>query len=617
MSDKKVFISSSIIAFLVLLFLGFNTIDGYGGADSFQHYMISHYSWKHPFLLLDNWGKPLFTLLSSPFSQLGYKGLLMFNLLVVMMSSFFVYRISAKLEGNNAAVSALFFLLMPMVVLTSVSALTEPLFGLVLVLSVWLYSEKKYFLAIALLSSLPLVRSEGFVVFPVFILALLLSRNWKYIPLFFVGGLIYSLIGYITFDDFFWLIYRSPYKMESGIYGSGTWYHFIRKSGDIFGITLFVFIFIGSLFSIPNGWKWFKEENNILRLLVAWSFAAYFISHSYVWWKGTGGSLGLERVIAGVCPLAAIIALSGFSFIAKGIRNYFSPAWFLVPLVFLIFKETNYVVSKELKQRPEEKLMNEVAEWIKSKPELINQRLFYYNPHIAFLLDKDIFDKREVEQLWGLIDEDDPLLWLKDGQYLVWDSHFGNVEGKTPLNKILHKKNVRVLKHFMPDEQYFALGGEIYEIFVFGKQGGWKDTIVEYFPVSSSAFSTLKNQNISVEKENEYTGVFNEELRQLSKSAVVYMDISVRYSAEIALNNDALFFVLDMNCNQHTIKYDVSDISKSEQVNGEMVLNKRILLPPLTEECSNVKTYLWNRGKIDLHGIKIDVKFSHVLQSYE
>jgi Gpi18-like mannosyltransferase len=119
------------------------------------------------------------------------------------LSAFFVYRISAKLYTANAALSVLFFIAMPMVLLVAVSGLTEPLFGFVLVLSVWLFAEKKYLFSMLLLSFLPLVRSEGFVVIPVFILVLLLQKQWKYVPLLTVGGLVYSLAGYIVFDDFF------------------------------------------------------------------------------------------------------------------------------------------------------------------------------------------------------------------------------------------------------------------------------------------------------------------------------------------------------------------------------------------------------------------------------
>jgi len=47
--------------------------------DAISHYQLSRYSWKYPLHLLDHWGKPLFTLLSSPFAQLGFNGYLAFG----------------------------------------------------------------------------------------------------------------------------------------------------------------------------------------------------------------------------------------------------------------------------------------------------------------------------------------------------------------------------------------------------------------------------------------------------------------------------------------------------------------------------------------------------------
>jgi hypothetical protein len=616
MSQSRIFIFSSVLFFIFFLLLVFTTTDGYGGADSFQHYMISRYSWKYPHLFLDHWGKPVFTLLSSPFSQVGYKGALLFNVVITLLSSLFVYRIAVKLNNENSALSALFFLAMPMVILVSVSALTEPLFALVLVLSVWLFSEKKYFGAIALLSFLPLVRTEGFVVFPVFIIALLLQKQWKYIPLFAVGGLVYSLAGYFVLNDFLWLINRSPYKMESSVYGSGPWYHFIMNYEQIFGIPLTLLLLIGLWYYVPKNINWLKDENNTLRILIAGSFAAYFAAHSYVWWKGTGGSLGLERVITGVCPLAAIIAFEGYCFIAERIKKYFSPNWILLLFFIAIVKNTSGKVLVDLKQQATSYLMGETAEWIKSKPKLINQRLFYYNPHIAFLLDKDVFDRNQVEQLWALIDEKDPLLWLEDGQYLVWDSHFGNNEGQTPLDKLLHKQNVKILKRFYPEEQgEQVLGGYTYEIFVFGKQSGWKDSIIEIIPDSNSTIGLLKSKNFSVSNEQMYVEVFENNFADLSNSELVYLDLEIKYPAEKILNKDELIFVLEMNCNQHSLKYDAADISYAQEENGEKILRKRYMLPPLTNKCEKIKTYFWNRAKTDLQNIKVEVKVFHVPQN--
>lgn len=432
----------------------------------------------------------------------------------------------------------------------------------------------------------------------------------------FSGCIVIQPACFIVFDDFLWLINRNPYAMQTGIYGSGPWYHFIIHHEIIFGIPLTLLLVIGLWFYIPKNIKWLSQENNILRILVAGSFAAYFSAHSYVWWKGTGGSLGLERVIAGVCPLAAIIAFEGYCAVAERVKNYFSPNWILLLFCIAIINNTSGKVSVELKQNDRSRLMQQTAEWIQSKPELINQRLFYYNPQIAFLLGKDIFDRNQVEQLWALIDEHDPLLWLEEGQYLVWDSHFGNNEGQTPLNKLLHQQNVKILKRFYPEEQGEpVLGGYTYEIFVFGKQTGWKDTIIEIIPDSNSTLALVKNKSFTVSKQEMYVDVFEYNFADLSNSELVYLDLELKYPAEKTLKKDELIFVLDMNCNGHTLKYDATDISFTQTENSDKVLRKRYMLPPLTNTCAIVKTCFWNRAKVDLQGIKVEVKISHVPQN--
>ncbi len=362
----------------------------------------------------------------------------------------------------------------------------------------------------------------------------------------------------------------------------------------------------------------FDRENQFDFVIgkIAGSFLAYFVAHSYVWWKGTGSSLGLERVIAGVCPLAALIAMEAYCYIELNTRKYFSQVWILVLLFIAIIKTSYGVLAFNTQQDRELSLMKKTAEWINSKPELLNQRLFYYNPQIAFLLDKDIFDRTQVEQLWGLIDEKEPLLWLEDGQYLVWDAHFGNNEGKTPLDNVLHKQNVKMLKRFYPEEQGPpVLGGYNYEIFVFGKQSGWKDTILEIIPDSTSTFALLKSKSFEVTQLQEFVNAFEESFTQLLNSELVYLDLELKYPADKTLNKDDLTFVLDMNCKGRTLKYDVTDLSFAQQENEYKVLRKRYMLPPLSNECATVKTYFWNIKKVELPGIKIEARLFHVPQN--
>ena len=87
-----------LLAFFVGLFIAF-TCDGTAdNGDSVQHYLISKYAWQHPVLFLDHWGKPLFTLLSSPFSQFGMEGMKVFNLIVFTSTLFLTGKIAQNLQ---------------------------------------------------------------------------------------------------------------------------------------------------------------------------------------------------------------------------------------------------------------------------------------------------------------------------------------------------------------------------------------------------------------------------------------------------------------------------------------------------------------------------------------
>ena len=76
-------------------FLGENILDP---GDGIKHFQIAKYSWDYPSLLLHHWGKPLFTLLSSPFAQLGFNGMIFFNILLFVVCAVFILKIAQQLS---------------------------------------------------------------------------------------------------------------------------------------------------------------------------------------------------------------------------------------------------------------------------------------------------------------------------------------------------------------------------------------------------------------------------------------------------------------------------------------------------------------------------------------
>jgi hypothetical protein len=162
----------AFICFGILVFLISETKSVFGGADTYQHFLINKESVTNPSLFLHHWGKPVFVLLSSPFAQFGMFGLKVFNALVICIIAICCSRLIKKFNGRTYALVIPLIIGMPIVFQTVFSGLTEPLFSMFLVLSILLFANNKIKLALILISFIPMVRNEGFIFFPLFIAGL-------------------------------------------------------------------------------------------------------------------------------------------------------------------------------------------------------------------------------------------------------------------------------------------------------------------------------------------------------------------------------------------------------------------------------------------------------------
>ncbi len=161
--DKILYFSS---VFICLLWLIYNQIFLQlppDTGDGIMHFFIAQVSWEDSTFFLHHWGKPLYILLSSPFAQLGFNGTIAFNFLVFYLTVFFAWKMF-----NHWRISIQLALLFPFFLLfthdynvTLLSALTEPLFSLFLLVSTWFLIRKNYVLFAFFIGCLPFLRSEG------------------------------------------------------------------------------------------------------------------------------------------------------------------------------------------------------------------------------------------------------------------------------------------------------------------------------------------------------------------------------------------------------------------------------------------------------------------------
>jgi len=445
--------------------------------DGIRHYLISRFSWIHPSLLLNSWGKPFFTLCSSPFSQFGLFGMYIFNILSGIGSAFFAYKIARILKFNYTVLVILFLLFTPIYFFTLHSGLTEPFFGFILIFSVYLMLTDRYLWASIIISFLPFIRTEGFILLPLFFIIQLYRK--KYIPILFLGTgtLLYSIAGYFYYHDFFWILNQNPYTGSNReFYGSGHLLTFVYGYKTIWGILL-TFLFCAGLLSIiitgiqsirDNTFKESKLPEEFI--LIFGSFVLYFIAHSVMWWQGLANSLGLLRVLAAVMPASALICLRGFNFLMRPVlrRKPIVEYSFLALILFFLIRGPFAQHYFPYKLDPEQALMRKAADWYNTSP-YTHHKLYYIYPVFAHFTDIDPFDKARVGELWSLLSDIEVygIDAMPDSTIIFWDSHFGPNECVLPLDYLMHNPHFHLIKVFKAEEAHTTFKETMFKVYVF------------------------------------------------------------------------------------------------------------------------------------------------------
>ena len=303
-------------AFLLVYVALFST-KHYADSESVNHFFIVESIFSNPQMALDHWGKPLFIALSSPFSVFGEKGVMIFNVIVMILSAYFGTKLAKNLGAKFSFLVPILILFAPVYYPFAQSCLTEPLFGFVAVISAYFFSEKKYGLATVIISFIIFSRSEGMLFLPLYAIALGVKKQMKFIPLLLTGFVVYAIVGAILGKGFLWYYYDYPYSAIVSFYGTGPFWNWFTNHQTISGLPFsilivlsFVFLLIWSLVCFK---KSFQKSNLVLIYLVAVPSAIYIFGHSFLWYKGWSASVGLPRIVGGVIPLIAVFSAVGLS----------------------------------------------------------------------------------------------------------------------------------------------------------------------------------------------------------------------------------------------------------------------------------------------------------------
>lgn len=413
-----------LIVFALLAAATILLCDGTGDSgDSVLHYQFARFAPKHPSLFFDHWAKPVFVLLACPFAQFGFIGIKVFNALVTGTTLWVTYRIALKLDLHRSWLAGLFLLCSPLFYALTFSGLTEPLFALVLTLSILLFLEERHRASLLLLSFLPFVRSEGLLIIGVFTIHLLLHRQWRLMPFLFAGTIVLSLAGWPVHHDPLWTFTRIPYASAGSPYGHGSLTHFVEDLIFITGVPVYALFWIGSMAWLVDLWK---KRTITARELVPAAFWILLIAHSLFWYFGVFNSMGLIRVLVGVAPLAAIVALRGL----EALRTLLSEKWPLAAMVctssfvawVVVFPFTPNPaaldIDHDLMLKPDQRLAQEIGDDLANNHGS-DRRVFTAAPYLALVLETDPFTANGAPAFNA-----NTIGHLQSGDVFIWDNWF-------------------------------------------------------------------------------------------------------------------------------------------------------------------------------------------------
>lgn len=600
--------------FIIGIIVIIKSTNSFGGADNVSHYFAAHYGWQYPKLLFDHWSKPVFTILSSPFAQAGINGMRIYNLLLGLSTAYITYKTAQLFKLKSAFISLIFTVLAPIYFVLLFSSLTEITFSFFLILGVYLFFSGKLHWSAIVFGFLPIIRTEGIILFSLFALAYGLKKSYFSILLLSLGFFLISIAGYPFHTNFWWLITEMPYG-GSTLYGSGHWYHFIANTRKITGILpllFFITSFIIYLIKyLRKGILRFEKEFYILLLIFA-PFMAYFAAHSYVWATGQGGSLGLIRVIGAVVPLVALGANFSYEYLYKMLQNksrYFNYILYLIIALFM-YSQAYHIYRWAFFPSTRDRLMQQASNYIQHN-HLDKNFIVYYDTDIIYLLDVDPYDNDKAA--WMINDRQHPSLKFPQKSLIVWDSHFGNNEGQMPLQNLLNDPNLVLINKIKPEKEQKTLGGYNYEIDIFQKKSKEDTPNIRHFKLTFNPKDSTKEQAFfSATSKTEFLPGL-----EINNSNICqqYTQFNIDVSFDIQDNgqpiND-LILVLSQEGNTNYF-YKAKNVKlKNDFKNNWQDCHYQFDSIGIGQGNEILKIYLWNKGKSNFNFDNFTIDFKQI-----
>jgi hypothetical protein len=404
-------------------------------ADAIVHYLYSRFALAEHHLLVNVWGRPVCTIVYAPgVAVAGLLGAQVTALLLALGTGWITHRIARGQGYRWPALAMIFLLGQPLVFLHSFSVLTELPFAILLAGAFWGYQARTWGTMAVLVGLMPAARPEGLGLIVLAAVALVLHRQWRWLPLLALPLLAWSVAGWSLCDrsqPWYWTILtwvpdHWPYSVKS-LYQSGSLWHFVVTLPAVVGPGVFPAILAGVWLSVAEAMKgrmWRgvvgMDHRARCQLLIAMIPVMILAGHSVLFWTGRMASSGELRYMMVVAPMWALLGAKGWEWVFVKCKLSGAVKWAGVAVLMSIVANVVYrVVPLRIGEDTGRAL--EVARWYESSG--VRDRypkLLVAHPAIYYFTDVSMMDvKRSVE--W----KPETVMAGPAGTVLVWDPMYG------------------------------------------------------------------------------------------------------------------------------------------------------------------------------------------------
>jgi hypothetical protein len=292
---------TTLVGLTVTLAFALHSPEGIHHFDDLTHYLFAKWAWNWPSYLLDDWGRPGFTVLCFLPAQLGWAACRVLSVILSAASAWLAFRIAQAIGIRHAWAVVLLCYAQPLFFQLSQTTLTETTLAFYLILAVFLAQRGRWSWSAAFVSLGMVTRHEAVVFLPVWLYFAQQHRIslWRLWPLVW-ASLVVNILAIPA--DIRPPILRLFEPRPSSQYGAGGWLTFFSRSMEAWGpgITVLAMTGIACVWRRSGG------------AIVAACAAVYFAAHVVIRALGLFDSGGYARFLVPISPLVAIAALVGW-----------------------------------------------------------------------------------------------------------------------------------------------------------------------------------------------------------------------------------------------------------------------------------------------------------------